>query len=36
MNCQLNDDTIHLIVSENSVKNTNVHKCDDSVDLACE
>lgn len=38
-NCQLNDDGIccvGLIVSENSVKNNNVHKCDGSVDLACE
>lgn len=27
---------VDLIQSENSVKNNNVHKCDGSVDLACE
>lgn len=27
---------VDLIQSENSVKNNNAHKCDGSVDLACE
>lgn len=27
---------VDLIQSENSAKNNNVHKCDGSVDLACE